>query len=626
VAAELTAAERVEQTVLVRQGTHRIELDIARPRSSRLAEILRDHDIQLEQGYAKLGADLGDVANIRLGSLIAYAAWAVRWPDRLQALHAAGVDPLKGLKPDQSALQVLAGDVGDCRVQIEDDPEPLKLTPLPKLPAVQGSSIRDAGPLRVRVEMEGFAPASFAVALLPGFITALIVTREADGDIDVQQHLNPIDVRKPVGFGFLPPQPDDVRLVELAWRALEGRDPLDVRDYDGLLHGKRSNPMMAVIAGYRMFRTEHAGLYRDEALGNMLRLFPGLPDVHVLAGMYLPEQREPHFQRAIEAGIPVIAEGFWALNEWIGAQAVAQGIPAPPLKESVLPGIAWTAFTERARASRIEDVRMVGTSGRSYVGDAVDPAVIAKAAEAVGLLEVVDGVAKSTAFLVAPDAALIPVHVATAFAAENGDGSWTMRKQARIRFDVSDASKDRMVKRVVRTLRPDDGAPKGGSVERALLDTCWPVLLELDQAVSAAPLEIGKAPGIGDAVAIIGFPFDFQFPAGGFAEYFAGASGQKHAMPGTVVRAPGDTWTLDYDSFTASGTSGAPVLNVRDGTVVGMHVVATAPEDGVKRGAGIALTRFEAITPAGAGPASRRAAPAPRPGRRGRRSGPAKSG
>lgn len=601
VSAELTAAERVERTVvLLAGGAQRFSLDVATPRSARMETILHDYDIPLEDNYAKFSDELGAVANVRLGSLLAYAAWAVRFPDRLQSLHVVGIDPLRRLQPDSSAVQILVGDVagGDslldgCRVQIEGRKSAMKLVALPKLPAVQGSASLPSSSLRVRVEMPGFAPASFAITLLPGYITALIIAREAEGDIEVQQHLNPIDVSRHLGPGFAPPQADDVRLVELAWRALEARDALDDVEYDGLLQGKRSNPMLAVIAGYRMFRTKRADRFRDFALKNMLRLFPGLPDVHVLAGLYLPEQRAAHFKRAMETGTPVLAEGFWALTEWLAAEAIAAHLPAPVLLENVLPGLAWTAFTERPRAARMSDLRMVGTSGRNYVGDTAEHAVLSVAAQSVALLEA-DGGMRASTFLVAPDLALCPVHVATAFAKENPDKTWTLTQNARICFTPGDAANDRPVKGVVRTLRPDAPNPAGGSLDRQLLDICWPVLLQLDAAASAPPLKIGKAPATGQPVAIIGFPFSLSIPSQTFAQRFAGASGEKHAMPGTVVRAPAETWTLDYDCFTAAGTSGAPVVNTQDGTVIGMHVAGVLDSDW---GAAIALSRFAAELP-----------------------------
>ena len=602
VSAELTGAERKEENVVVRAGeTTTKVLSLAAPRGAWMEKILQEHNIAADHDSVKLPGDLGDVANMRLGSLLAYGAWAARWPnlESFAPLRAIGVDPLKGLKATQSAVQVLIGDPGesgdslldDCRVWIEGAADPLPLQVLPKLPAVQASAVQASGPVRVRVEMPGFAPASFALTLLPGFITALIITREADADIDIQEHMNPIDVTKPAGEGFSLPLPDDVRLVELAWRALEGRDPLDDIEFGGLLAGKRSNPMLAVIAGYRMFRTKRQEEFRRTALKNMLRLFPKLPDVHVLAGMYEPEERDEHFQSAMDAGTPALAEGLWTLTEWLGAKSVRTGVPAPLLQENVLPGMIWTAFTPRMRASRIGEMRIVSTSGRSSTGDSADAAVLWKAAQSCGRIEFVGANPVASTFLVAPDLVLCPVHVVAAFATLAG-GTWTMQKKILVRFDLADATHDREITSVLRTLLPNEANPDGGSIDVQTLDICWPVLLQLKTKVTLPPLSFGKAPAVGQRVAVIGFPFDYSIPSKTFAQQFAGASGEKHAMPGTVRRAPGKTWTLDYDCFTAVGTSGAPVVNTDNGTVVGMHVVGKPTDEGFKVGVGIEMSRL----------------------------------
>src|SRR6185503_20124713 len=282
-------------------------------------------------------------------------------------LRHLGVDPLS-LHVDQSAVQILVGDIADpdacfareCRVQVEssspalvvDDitipgssqlnTESLSLASLANFPAaLQASAVLSPGPVRLRVEMSGFATASFALTLLPRFVTVLVIAREGNGEVDVQQYFNPIDPLQPIHPEFPTPKEDDVRLVELGWRALQGHDLLDEVEYNGLLERKRSNPLLAVIAGYRMFGTEREEQFRklsappppgeitESALWNMVDLFPGLPDVHVLAGMYDPDRRDEHFQRAMDTGTPVLVEGFWTIVEWLAERAIKQQQPAP---------------------------------------------------------------------------------------------------------------------------------------------------------------------------------------------------------------------------------------------------------------------------------------------------------
>ena len=639
VSAELTSTDRVEETVQAQAGqTHDVLLRLAAPPLSRaLAQGLAAADIVVDETYAHPSESFGPVALGGLGSILAYAAWAARWPESWGFYHlrAIAVDPLPGIDPQGSAVQVLIGDALDsepsfargCRVELRSSEaavqhwnvihlggghaDALPLATLPGLPAaVQGATVLPPGPLRVRVEIPGFAPASFAVALLPGFVTVLVLTREQDGDVDVQQHLNPIDPMVPVAAGFGPPMPDDVRLVELAWRALKSRDPLDAVEHRGLIEGKRSNPMLGVIAGYRMAKTDRADQFRGPAgalppdavagpspLWNMVRFFPGLPDVHVLAGIYDPDRRDEHFQRAMDAGTPVLVEGFWTLVEWLTETSRRAGVPPPVLRENVMPATVWTSFADAAPAPRVEGVRVVDAAGRSRAGarygDLAGPA-----SRSVGRLDADSDRPEDflcSSFLIAPRVAVCPIHFALRFAEEQSDGSWTRKRAVRVRFDPADARSEREVALVLSALRPPSGTEvDAGTLDRKTLGQCWPVLMLLSEPSEAPPLRIAAAgPPAGHPVAVIGFPrSDARIPSETFARHFAGSAGEKHVMTGTVLRSPGESYTLDYDCFTADGTSGGPVVDLDSGDVVGMHVASHQSAQGRKRGVAVVLTRF----------------------------------
>lgn len=637
VSAELTAADRVQQIVYAEAGgRYEIPLDITTPLAPTLIENLKGSRISVEGSYVEPSEHFGPIANARVGSILAYAAWAARWPETwgFGRLRELGVDRLPSLSWEQSALQILVGDIADseasfargCHAQVESSgatlvagnvveigssqpaTDSLLLDSLANFPAArQASAVLPSGPVGLRVEMPGFVPASFALTLLPHFVTVLVISREANGEVDVQQYFNPIDPTRPVHPAFVPPQTDDVRLVELAWRALQDRESLDTVDYQDLLYGKRSNPLLAIIAGYRMFGTEREDQFRklaappppdvitDSALWNMITLFPGLPDVHVLAGMYDPERRDEHFQRAMNTGTPVLVEGFWTLVEWLTEKAIREQLPAPTLRQTVLPGMVWTSFTETERAQRIDGLHVVTSTGHTRAADA--PEKFLEVARSVCRLEA--GAPGSgflcSAFLVAPRVLLCPFHFAVQFAEPQADGSWEMRSEARVRFELTDSASEHVVERVLRTLRPPEYLEvDGGALSSETLEQCWPVLLMLSEPAAGQPLVVTRdAPDVGQRVCVIGFPrSDAHIPNDVFAEHFAGAAGEKHVMPGAVLRSPGDTWTLDYDCFTADGTSGGPVVDLQTGAVIGMHVGASKVKDGRKRGIALAMTRF----------------------------------
>jgi endonuclease G len=122
----------------------------------------------------------------------------------------------------------------------------------------------------------------------------------------------------------------------------------------------------------------------------------------------------------------------------------------------------------------------------------------------------------------------------------------------------------------------------------------WPVLLELSEPVATSPVVLAdKSPEVGQRVCVIGFPyFDARIRSETFAQHFTGSAGEKHVMPGSILRSPDNSWTLDYDCFTAAGTSGGPVVDLETGNVVGMHVAALQVSENRKRGIAIAMTRF----------------------------------
>jgi hypothetical protein len=623
VAAELTSRDRIEEIVHVRAGEQlAVTLEIpGPPLSPALTQQLVTQNIQVDANYSYPSENFdGPVANVRLGSMLAYAAWAARWPpsEGFTKLRAIGINPLPELHPRDSAVQVLVGDLtsrhmgANLRVHVTTasaGETPLVLSAVAGLPrAAQAAAVLPPGPIRVGVEMRNFAPATFAVSLIPGFISVLTISREDDGNIEVQQYLNPIDPMVPVADGFAPPLKDDVRLVELAWRALEGRDPLDAVEHQGLIDAKRSNPLLGIIAGYRMLRSDRAHQFRvlseppsvrgktASPLWNLVQFFPGLPDVHVLAGLYDTQRRDEHFARAIETGTPVLTEGFWTLVDWITSKAMQAGVAPPTLERNIVPGTVWTGFTEAAAHAGRESIRVLPSAGRPHISDRPRDRFVSLA-RFVGRLDLEGGsrALLGSCFLVGPQHVICPLHSISNVAEEDASGAWTLRQPIRVHFDVGDASTDRIVTRIVRALPPKANIVGDESrLSPDLLTQSWPVVLELSEPAAAAALALGtRPPEVAQRVVVIGFPRDdARIPSPTFAQHFVPAGGKKHVMPGAVVWAADNSATFEYDCFTTPGTSGGPVIDLETGTVVGMHVAALEPTERRNRGIAVAVTRF----------------------------------
>jgi hypothetical protein len=289
----------------------------------------------------------------------------------------------------------------------------------------------------------------------------------------------------------------------------------------------------------------------------------------------------------------LLQEGFWACVEWLTDSAMRENRPAPTLRHNILPGMVWTAFTDPPRAERAADVvHVVTPAGRTSLATVALDRSLGTAAHSVARLDA-KGMFFCSSFLLTPTIVVCPYHFAVEFAAMDTAGSWRLTTRVFARFDLAEGSSAREIIGVLRVIRPEGDDLRGGSLRRELLEQSWPALLQLAEPAPAPPLELApEAPDLGDAVSVIGFArSDPRVPSAAFAEHFAGASGEKHIMSGVVLREAGDTWTFDYDCFTADGVSGGAVVD-RAGRVVGMHVAGGAVENGRKRAVGVALTKL----------------------------------
>ncbi|MFN0250946.1 MAG: alkaline phosphatase family protein [Kofleriaceae bacterium] len=543
-------------------------------------------DMQYQPGAGiPMAEHFGTVADGRLSTLLASAAWASRWGSRDDE-H--GFFKLKSIFDRVNFLPVPAGEgglhvlVGDAlldgefldsvKVSLEEHDgvpiDDLALDVLPMMVMVRQRLIPlPPGTCRVRVEILGYARSTYPIHVVPGFITLLLVTREDEDDVDVQQQFHPVDPLQPLGGMF--PRPQDVRLIGLSSQALAEGARLTRGEVDDLLRGKWSNPLLAITAGYRMFGTDHEDQFRGpiddlrrdgdtrgpSPLGNLRRFFPTLPDVHVLAALYDPERRDDHFVAAMLRGVPIVVQGFAALSRWLPQRAGRRDAPPPILREQIVPGSVWTAFTERADNAREHVVLPSGSS-------------VARRDDARVSLAATGRIATSTnehicsTFLVGQRTAACPTRFALQFARLDG-GVWSAPDPVKVQIGERIAT----VVRVVPTPRPDHGL----SPEVA---ENWPVMLELAEAIDVrvppiicSRLEVGAAiVGTGVATRDVGIPQPF---AAAFVQHEA----TEQLFSGSITAVSGPT--IEVDLFTSSGCEGGAVFDASTGALIAMHVVSS---------------------------------------------------
>jgi hypothetical protein len=347
-----------EKTVEVRPG-RRTEVSVGVP-APRLGELqmqaLRDRGIHADGApgkptYLYPSELLGPTAGMRLGSLLAYAAYAATYTGPyFTKLRSFGVPPFPERGNRASGVLALVGVAGDwepgeigeflrgCSAYLQRPDGEISgigsfdvLSGMPAAAAWQ-TVLRKPGPLHAELCLPGFGATRYALAALPGRLTVLVAVLESDGSVDVQQFLFPLS---PGERDFLE-DPANVRKVDIAMRAFAAGEesPLAESDLKGLLSGRWIDPLLSCVAGYSLVRDGEPKRFA-KALKRLTASFPGLPDAWVLAGLCDPKAEEDWFEKAVRCGVPLFAEGVRALGPH---SELAE------LRARLLPGSVWSAW------------------------------------------------------------------------------------------------------------------------------------------------------------------------------------------------------------------------------------------------------------------------------------------
>jgi len=206
-----------ESTVEVRPGRPtEVNLKVPVPRLGPLQiEWLKERGMEDQAGtetsaYLRPSELLGRVAGVRLGSLLAYAAYAANWKGSyFNKLRSFGVPPFPERGEQACGVLLLVGaaggrDAGEiegflrgCGADLLRDGQTMaagSFTTLLGLPAGAAwqTVIDRPGPLRADLRLPGFGATRYALTALPGRLSVLVAVLESDGTVDVQQILLPL--------------------------------------------------------------------------------------------------------------------------------------------------------------------------------------------------------------------------------------------------------------------------------------------------------------------------------------------------------------------------------------------------------------------------------------------------
>lgn len=586
-----------EETVDVRPG---VEVPVTpSPPETRLGARVLDQLRQLQIGIAETegrveylhpSEALGSIAGTRLASLLAFAAFAAQHPDSnyFHRLRAFGVRPLE-VGPDTACgVLALVGAGADkspdelerflagCRLTLRHpDGRPVDqggLAPLPGLGvgAQRLVALSEAGTLYAELRMPGMARTRYVLPTLPGRLTVLVAVAEADGAMEVQQHLVPIPelsgVQDPVrGLWSL-------RRLDLAEAFAAAGDPdaaLDViqPDLEDLLQGRPSDPLLGCLAGYLLVQTGDTERFAQEALPHLLRSFPQFSDIQVLAGLYDPEEgrRGEHFENALRLGLPLFARGLRALAERFPDKP---DLLAEPLA-SLVPGSLWSSWIP------IQPVLLV-RGGRfdapplSWSFLEQHRAEIEAALPAVGRIEL-DGHPYlswvGTGFLVAPDLVMTASYVADQFLALP---KLKVKRGVHARIDFREE------------LGQTESPAEFDLQEAVAYDPELRIALLRVAPVSRdgalrlpAPLKLARneprEPLAGRAVYAVGYPaYDARAERSALTSALRDVFNVKRLQPGEILEDP-EGVTVRHDCFTTGGNGGSPLIDVASGAVLGLH-------------------------------------------------------
>jgi V8-like Glu-specific endopeptidase len=568
--------------------------------------------VQPDTIYAHPSEALTPIANMRMVSLLAFAAFAAQWPrdDYFHRLRGVGVHAFNNVPAERSALLVLIGlgddtpadDVSadeflaDGRLRVRDrqgaeiDFGAFEVLPPFPVAAQRGLELQP-GPIVAELMLPGFGNTLYALTALPGRVTVLVVAVEATGEVMVQQYLFALPARPGLETSDPYEAGKSLRWIEVAQSYYTNLqtvpDELAMRE---LLWGKWLDPLLGCLAGYSLIRAGKAEYYGGpgggHAMKNMLNAYPELPDSHVLAGLCQPARRAEHYSRALTHGLPIFAEGFRALHTWYTAQGetLPQQLAQP--SRGLLPASPWTAWTVSRPVLRIAE----GHFARApFTWEILEEkrSEIERVLMSVGRIDAYQNGQRAmvgSCFVVAPNVIITASFVAKLFCEAQGDG-WVIKPgfAPTVNFHEDPDAVPTADHAIVEVI---DVHP---TADIALLKLAPTQLEALPEPLSL--LSVPDEELVGRRVYVAGYPaYDARADAGVIKQLFENIWQVKRLQPGEILGVPATEGRFSHDCFTLGGNAGSCVVDVITNRVLGLHLGGRyLPEQQAKANFALAL-------------------------------------
>ena len=221
------------------------------------------------------------------------------------------------------------------------------------------------GPYRLSIGGPMHGTTVFELVVLEDRATDLIAYQGEDGRVDVSLFM-------PAGWSDVPPEPDEVRLIDMLQRFLRGDDvriaaavaerllrlPLAAAALEPIAGAL--DPIAGALAGLALLRGGRLDALTELA-ERMTVHHPGAPDGHALLGLARMQRGDADAARAafrdcLARGLPMLAMPLRATREAVETLAItpAEAPRAPllaPAADALLPGALWSARRPLAAAA-----------------------------------------------------------------------------------------------------------------------------------------------------------------------------------------------------------------------------------------------------------------------------------